>query len=59
MNKLRIHYFFTEEGEDISDFKRDTEIEMRITDGPDYNKLLAVGNVRPMEHFNLERREII
>lgn len=51
LNKLRVHYFFTEFYE-ISKFLEDTKIEIRITSGPDWNKPLAVGAIAPFFDMN-------
>ena len=51
LNKLRVHYFFTEFYE-ISKFIADTNIELRITEGPDWSKVLASGKVAPFHKMN-------
>ena len=51
LNKLRIHYFFTETF-DINELVDSTFIEVRITDGPDWSKVLAVARSRPFRHMN-------
>lgn len=52
-NKLRVHYFFTE-SIDIEEFLKDTEIEMRITDGPEWSNsnFLTQGTCKPFYYMN-------
>lgn len=51
VNKLRVHYFFTEIN-NIEQFCKNTEIEIRLTDGPNWNKMLMQGKVYPFVHMN-------
>lgn len=41
LRKMRLHYFFTESNADLTNFFNNTEIEIRITDGPNYSKVLS------------------
>lgn len=41
LNKIRLHYFFTEKDADLIDFMKETQIELRITDGVNWNKPIA------------------
>ena len=45
-----MHYFFSD-GTDLEPFFNDTEIKIRITQGTDWNKLLAEGSTKTLQHF--------
>lgn len=42
LRKMRLHYFFTEKDASLDDFLQNTEVEIRITDGPDWDKKIAM-----------------
>ena len=42
-----MHYFFSD-GLDLETFLNDTEIKIRITNGPDWNKLIAEGSTKTL-----------
>ena len=50
-----MHYFFSD-GLDLETFLNDTEIKIRITNGPDWNKLIAEGSTKP---FNILKISIV
>ena len=56
VNKLRVHYFFTENYE-IEKFVDETESELRITDGPEWASVLAVGSSLPFKYFTSKDTE--
>ena len=58
VNKIRVHFFFTE-FMDISEFVKNTEIEVRITDGPDWSKHIAGGKVKPFEFMDPNKNDIV
>jgi hypothetical protein len=58
LNKLRVHYFFTEFYE-ISKFLKNTKIELRITNGDDWNNVLAVGAIAPFYDMNPEKYDMV
>jgi hypothetical protein len=51
IKKLRIHFIFSESIESMQFFLENTEVEFRITDGPSWNKPLAVASAFPFTHF--------
>ena len=53
LSMVRVHYFFTLPNAPIHDLINDTEIEIRITDGPSYskNEPLAVGKLFALRNF--------
>ena len=48
---LRMHYFFTKK-KDIQPLIDYAKLEVRITDGPDWNNTVAQGKCDAFEHFN-------
>lgn len=54
IHKFRVHYFFTEMWTDLSDFLKNTEIEMWITTG-DWKKPLCKASCFPLSHFEFGR----
>ena len=58
LNKLRVHYFFTEFYE-ISKFLKNTKIEIRITSGEDWNKVMAVGAIAPFYDMNPDKYDMV
>lgn len=58
LNKLRVHYFFTEFYE-ISNFLKNTKIEIRITKGDDWNKPLGVGAISPFYDMNPSKYDMV
>ena len=50
VNKLRVHYFFTELYA-IEDLVTKSEIEIRITDGPNWNKTICSGRIAPFSNL--------
>lgn len=54
INRLRLHYYFTE-ANGIAEFMKNTEIEIRLTDGPDWHKCLAAGKTHPFRWMNPEK----
>lgn len=44
-NKLRIHYFFTE-NYNIENFAKDTIVEVRLTDGEEWTNIIAQGKIK-------------
>ena len=55
INKLRVHFFFTEDQEmgDFWKFLNNTEVEIRLTDGPYWEDTL-IGSTTgfPLQYFN-------
>ncbi|KAL4506485.1 hypothetical protein ABPG72_000056 [Tetrahymena utriculariae] len=50
MNHIRVHYFFSEDL-NIEKFLKDTQIKVRLTQGPDWNAFLAEGSSKTISHF--------
>ena len=50
---MRVHYFFTLPNVPIKNFIENTEIEIRLTDGPSYSnhEPLAVGKIFALRNF--------
>ncbi len=53
IKKLRTHFFFVDELENLEYFIKNTEVEFRITDGPKWNKPLAFASAFPFTHFDV------
>lgn len=53
LKKMRVHYFFTEKEVDLDDFISNTQIEIRITDGPNWNKVISKATCSPLIHFKV------
>jgi hypothetical protein len=53
LHKMRVHYFFTEKDANFDDFFENTEIEIRITDGQDWDKKIARATWHPFIHFKV------
>ena len=58
INKIRVHFFFTE-FMDISDFVKNTEVEIRVTDGPDWNRFISTGKAKPFESMDPTKDDIV
>ena len=58
INKIRVHFFFTEIMQ-IADFVKNTEIEIRITDGPDWCKWITSGSTKPFEFMNPNKGDMV
>jgi hypothetical protein len=59
VNKLKIHYFFSK-NENILGLLRNMEVEIRLTDGADWDKIISNGHFKPFEYlegskFNLKK----
>ncbi len=55
VNKIRVHFFFTqdEKQSDFWKFLSNTEIEIKLTDGPYWEgKMLGSTSGFPLQHFN-------
>jgi hypothetical protein len=50
IKKLRVMYFFSETNK-FDKFLKDTQVEIRFTDGPDWGKELAKGIIKPFGDF--------
>ena len=50
INAMRIHYLFSET-EDIPKFLEDTEIELRLVRGDDWNNYFAIGKTQTINQF--------
>lgn len=50
VNKLKVHYFFSE-SLNIDKFLAETNIKIRLTQGPDWNRTLAEGSSCTVSHF--------
>ena len=37
MNKIRLHYFFSQNSSEVKNFLSNIELELRITNGADWN----------------------
>lgn len=44
---------------EITEFVKNTKIEIRITDGPDWNKYLVLGETKPFELMNPHKEDIV
>ena len=53
LRKMRIHYFFTEKDANLDNFIENTEIEVRITDGANWNKVMYKATCTPLIHFKV------
>ena len=51
LKKLRTYFFFAPKNETITDFLENTEVEFRMTDGPKWNKPIAMASAHPFVHF--------
>ncbi|CAI2379679.1 unnamed protein product [Moneuplotes crassus] len=58
LNKLRVHYFFTEFYQ-INKLLEETKLEIRITSGEDWSKVLAVGAIAPFYDMNPDKYEMV
>lgn len=56
INKIRVHFFFTEFME-ITDFIKNTEVEIRVTDGPDWSRFISAGKIKPFEFMDPSKTE--
>ena len=52
INKCRLYYFFTERKQRIKEFLRGTEIEIRITEGVEWNNVYASAMGHPFINMN-------
>lgn len=53
LKKMRIHFFFTEKDANLDDFLNNTQIEIRITDGPNWNKVMYKATCSPFALFKV------
>lgn len=53
IKKLRTYFFFADSIKNLENFKENTEIEFRITDGNKWNKPLAFASAFPFTHFKV------
>ena len=51
VNKVRLHYFFGQDNLEVMNFLSNVELELRLTAGPDWNEILAMGSCMPFVHF--------
>ena len=51
VKKLRVHFFFTDSTENLVNFIENTEVEFRLTDGPQWSKPIAFASAYPFTHF--------
>ena len=58
LKKLRTYFFFVDDLDNLLYFLENTEVEFRITDGPQWNKPLAFASAFPFTHFNVNQSEI-
>jgi hypothetical protein len=54
LRKMRVYYFFTEKDAELDEFIDHTEIEIRITDGPNWNNTIAKATCTPLIHFKVK-----
>ncbi len=52
-----MHFFFVDELDNLQYFLENTEVEFRITDGPKWNKPLALASAYPFTHFNISKSD--
>ncbi len=50
MDVIRVHYFFSETI-DIEKFLNETEIKVRLTNGPEWNNYVGEGSTKTIHHF--------
>ncbi|EGR33878.1 hypothetical protein IMG5_033670 [Ichthyophthirius multifiliis] len=50
LNHIRVHYFFSEDL-NIDKFLKETQIKVRLCQGPDWNAFLAEGTSKTISHF--------
>lgn len=54
INRMRVHYFFTSEKDVMKSFFNNTEIELRITVGMNWNKPVAIASSFALQYFKLK-----
>lgn len=57
INRMRVHYFFTDTKEVMKSFLTNTEIELRITEGINWNKSLAIATSFALQYFKIKELE--
>eukprot|EP00347_Sterkiella_histriomuscorum_P000881 403374165 len=57
LKKLRTHFFFVDHLVNLEYFLNNTEVEFRITDGPQWNKPIAFASAYPFTHFDVKLSE--
>lgn len=50
LNKMRIHYFFSENNQ-IEKFLQNTEIAIRLTQNGSWTKFISEGKSKTIQHF--------
>ena len=54
INKMRVHYFFTDTKEVMKSFLTNTEIELRVTEGTNWNKSVAIATSFALQYFKIK-----
>ena len=54
INRMRVHYFFTDTKEVMKSFLTNTEIELRVTEGMNWNKPIAIASSFALQYFKLK-----
>lgn len=54
INKMRVHYFFTDTKEVMKSFLTNTEIELRVTEGMNWNKPIAIASSFALQYFKVK-----
>lgn len=51
---MRVHYFFTDSKEVMKSFLNNTEIELRVTEGNNWNKPVAISSSFALQYFQIK-----
>lgn len=54
INRMRVHYFFTDTKEVMKSFLTNTEIELRVTEGMNWNKPITIASSFALQYFKLK-----
>lgn len=54
INRMRVHYFFTDTKEVMKSFLTNTEIELRLTEGMNWNKSIAIATSFALQYFKIK-----
>lgn len=57
INRMRVHYFFTDTKEVMKSFLTNTEIELRITEGMNWNKPIAIASSFALQYFKVKNAQ--
>jgi hypothetical protein len=57
INRMRVHYFFTDTKDVMKSFLTNTEIELRVTEGMNWNKPIAIASSFALQYFKVKKMQ--